>query len=121
MSRPSYFLHYQNTTPEPDRKIPYKNWSLRRKYAIVAVLCLASFSGAVAPLSAQLNLGQQSTLYHKTVLEESYAVGSVCPVPCSQSLLCGARARPTDGEWRILRRSPALPPDRSSLRLLHMC
>ncbi|KAJ5432333.1 Major facilitator superfamily domaingeneral substrate transporter [Penicillium daleae] len=49
------------------------NWSLRRKYIILSVLCLASFSGAVAPLSGQLNLADQEKLYHKTKLQESYA------------------------------------------------
>ncbi|KAJ5195297.1 Major facilitator superfamily domain general substrate transporter [Penicillium cinerascens] len=49
------------------------NWTLRRKYVILSVLCLASFSGAIAPLSGQLNLGDQEKLYHKTKLEESYA------------------------------------------------
>ncbi|EPS31991.1 hypothetical protein PDE_06950 [Penicillium oxalicum 114-2] len=49
------------------------NWPLRRKYIILGVLCLASFSGAVASLSAQLNLEDQAELYHKTKLQESYA------------------------------------------------
>ncbi|KAJ5179861.1 Major facilitator superfamily domain general substrate transporter [Penicillium capsulatum] len=49
------------------------NWPVRQKYIITAVLCLASFSGAIAPLSGQLNLGQQEKLYHKTKIEESYA------------------------------------------------
>ncbi|KAJ6141598.1 hypothetical protein N7470_009988 [Penicillium chermesinum] len=48
------------------------NWTLKRKYAITAVLCLASFAGAVAPLSGQLNLADQEKLYHKTKTEESY-------------------------------------------------
>lgn len=52
-----------------------KNWTSRRKQLILATLSLASFSGAIAPLSAQLNLAQQSQLYHKTILQESYAVG----------------------------------------------
>lgn len=43
------------------------------------MLCLASFSGAIAPLSGQLNLGDQQKLYHKTKLQESYAVS---PFPC---------------------------------------
>ncbi|KAJ5545233.1 Major facilitator superfamily domain general substrate transporter [Penicillium sp. DV-2018c] len=49
------------------------NWPLRRKHVILAVLCLASFSGAIAPLSGQLNLADQEKLYNKTKLEESYA------------------------------------------------
>lgn len=52
----------------------WQNWSSRRKYIILSVLCLASFSGAIAPLSGQLNLGDQEKLYHKTKLQESYAV-----------------------------------------------
>lgn len=52
----------------------WQNWSLRRKYIILSVLCLASFSGAIAPLSGQLNLADQEKLYHKTKLQESYAV-----------------------------------------------
>lgn len=51
-----------------------QNWTISRKYVILAVLCLASFSGAIAPLSGQLNLADQEKLYHKTKLEESYAV-----------------------------------------------
>ena len=54
--------------------ISWQNWSLRRKYIILSVLCLASFSGAIAPLSGQLNLADQEKLYHKTQLQESYAV-----------------------------------------------
>ena len=54
----------------------WQNWSSRRKYIILSVLCLASFSGAIAPLSGQLNLGDQEKLYHKTKLQESYAVCS---------------------------------------------
>ncbi|KGO43632.1 Major facilitator superfamily domain, general substrate transporter [Penicillium expansum] len=49
------------------------NWPINRKYVILAVLCLASFSGAIAPLSGQLNLADQEKLYKKTKLEESYA------------------------------------------------
>ncbi|KAJ5506154.1 Major facilitator superfamily domain general substrate transporter [Penicillium expansum] len=49
------------------------NWPINRKYVILAVLCLASFSGAIAPLSGQLNLADQEKLYNKTKLEESYA------------------------------------------------
>ncbi|OQE01193.1 hypothetical protein PENVUL_c044G03877 [Penicillium vulpinum] len=49
------------------------NWHPNRKYVILAVLCLASFSGAIAPLSGQLNLADQERLYSKTKLEESYA------------------------------------------------
>lgn len=41
---------------------------------ILSVLCLASFSGAIAPLSGQLNLADQEELYKKTKLQESYAV-----------------------------------------------
>ncbi|KAJ9482617.1 hypothetical protein VN97_g10813 [Penicillium thymicola] len=49
------------------------NWPITRKYVLLAVLCLASFSGAIAPLSGQLNLADQEKLYNKTKLEESYA------------------------------------------------
>ncbi|RAL13089.1 polyamine transporter [Aspergillus homomorphus CBS 101889] len=42
-------------------------------YLILAVLCLASFSGAIAPLSGQLNLVQQAKIYGKTKVQESYA------------------------------------------------
>jgi hypothetical protein len=41
---------------------------------ILAVLCLASFAGAIAPLSGQLNLADQEKLYNKSKIEESYAV-----------------------------------------------
>ncbi|OGE48439.1 hypothetical protein PENARI_c028G07345 [Penicillium arizonense] len=49
------------------------NWSQHRKHIILAVLCLASFAGAIAPLSGQLNLADQEKLYSKTKIEESYA------------------------------------------------
>ncbi|KAJ5987830.1 Major facilitator superfamily domain general substrate transporter [Penicillium waksmanii] len=49
------------------------NWSSGKKYLILSVLCLASFSGAIAPLSGQLNLADQEELYKKTKLQESYA------------------------------------------------
>lgn len=52
----------------------FQNWPITRKYVLLAVLCLASFSGAIAPLSGQLNLADQEKLYNKTKLEESYAV-----------------------------------------------
>jgi hypothetical protein len=60
----------------PEKKLikPSQNWPITRKYVILAVLCLASFSGAIAPLSGQLNLADQEKLYNKTKLEESYAV-----------------------------------------------
>jgi hypothetical protein len=41
---------------------------------ILSVLCLASFSGAIAPLSGQLNLADQEKLYGKTKIQEAYAV-----------------------------------------------
>lgn len=41
---------------------------------ILSVLCLASFSGAIAPLSGQLNLADQEKLYGKTQIQEAYAV-----------------------------------------------
>ncbi|KAJ6029274.1 Major facilitator superfamily domain general substrate transporter [Penicillium canescens] len=49
------------------------NWSQHHKHIILAVLCLASFAGAIAPLSGQLNLADQERLYSKTKIEESYA------------------------------------------------
>lgn len=60
--------------PENELMISFQNWTVTRKYVILAVLCLASFSGAIAPLSGQLNLADQEKLYNKTKLEESYAV-----------------------------------------------
>ncbi|KAJ5762168.1 uncharacterized protein N7511_005550, partial [Penicillium nucicola] len=49
------------------------NWPQSRKHLLLAVLCLASFAGAIAPLSGQLNLANQEKLYSKTKIEESYA------------------------------------------------
>ncbi|KAJ5123581.1 Major facilitator superfamily domain general substrate transporter [Penicillium atrosanguineum] len=58
--------------PSPHPRDPL-NWTLRRKYVILSVLCLASFSGAIAPLSGQLNLADQEKLYGKSKIQESYA------------------------------------------------
>ncbi|KAI9930810.1 hypothetical protein MW887_011568 [Aspergillus wentii] len=58
--------------PSDDPQDPL-NWSDRRKYVILSILCLASFSGAIAPLSGQLNLVQQAKIYGKTKTQESYA------------------------------------------------
>ncbi|OQD84685.1 hypothetical protein PENANT_c012G01696 [Penicillium antarcticum] len=49
------------------------SWCQHRKHMILAVLCLASFAGAIAPLSGQLNLADQEKLYNKSKIEESYA------------------------------------------------
>ncbi|OJJ47980.1 hypothetical protein ASPZODRAFT_115343 [Penicilliopsis zonata CBS 506.65] len=58
--------------PSNDPRDPL-NWSSQKKYLLLSVLCLASFSGAVAPLAGQLNLAQQMKLYGKTQVEEAYA------------------------------------------------
>ncbi|KAH8687617.1 major facilitator superfamily domain-containing protein [Tricladium varicosporioides] len=48
------------------------NWPFRKKCTITAVLCLALFAGYAAPFCGQLNLIQQSKLYHKTTIQISY-------------------------------------------------
>lgn len=50
------------------------NWPFRKKCTITAVLCLALFAGYAAPFCGQLNLIQQSKLYHKTTIQISYFV-----------------------------------------------
>ncbi|PYH40710.1 polyamine transporter [Aspergillus saccharolyticus JOP 1030-1] len=68
-SRPTVVL-VPEPSPSPNDPL---NWPKWRKYRILAVLCLASFSGAIAPLSGQLNLVQQAQIYGKTKVQESYA------------------------------------------------
>ncbi|KAK6072066.1 MFS-type transporter [Seiridium cupressi] len=58
--------------PPVDARDPLKNWSMRRKAKIVAVLFLALFAGFSAPFCRQLNLQQQATLYHKTTVQITY-------------------------------------------------
>ncbi|KAK6073398.1 MFS-type transporter [Seiridium cupressi] len=58
--------------PTVDARDPLKNWSMRRKAKIVAVLFLALFAGFSAPFCRQLNLQQQATLYHKTTVQITY-------------------------------------------------
>ncbi|CAG8901689.1 unnamed protein product [Penicillium egyptiacum] len=76
-TRPRDPLVWQKTLEHhcPKKRLTrsFQNWPITRKYVILAVLCLASFSGAIAPLSGQLNLADQEKLYNKTKLEESYA------------------------------------------------
>jgi MFS family permease len=51
--------------PSDDPRDPL-NWPMSKKVGIVAVLCLAVFSGFVAPLAGQLNVKPQSTLYQQS-------------------------------------------------------
>ncbi|RDL40144.1 Uncharacterized protein BP5553_00123 [Venustampulla echinocandica] len=48
------------------------NWPFRKKCVILATLSIALFAGYAAPFCGQLNLIQQSKLYHKTVVEITY-------------------------------------------------
>lgn len=47
---------------------------MARKYAILAVLCLALFAAYAAPLSGQLNLVAQSALYKTTTVHMAWQV-----------------------------------------------
>jgi hypothetical protein len=81
---------------------------------ILSVLCLASFSGAIAPLSGQLNLADQEELYKKTKLQESYAVcigelDYLCP------LVLRDFVKRLTLRYRTLLHWPAWPPVHSSL------
>jgi hypothetical protein len=59
--------------PLDDRRDPL-NWPFRKKCTIIATLSIAMFAGYAAPFCGQLNLTQQATLYHKTVVEITYFV-----------------------------------------------
>lgn len=59
--------------PTDDPRDPL-NWSQRKKYLILAILCLAGFASNVSALANQLALGVQAKVYHKTLVETSYAV-----------------------------------------------
>lgn len=59
--------------PTDDPRDPL-NWPQRKKYFILAILCLAGFASNVSALANQLALGAQAKVYHKTLVETSYAV-----------------------------------------------
>lgn len=50
-----------------------QTWSFAKKARIVAVICIAVFSAYAAPLAGQINLVQQSKLYHTTPTVVAYA------------------------------------------------
>jgi hypothetical protein len=47
---------------------------MSKKIGIVAVLCLAVFSGFVAPLAGQLNVKSQAALYKQTTTHIAWQV-----------------------------------------------
>jgi len=51
-----------------------KNWPQRRKYTILAILCLSAFSGLTSALANQLGFIAQAKLYEKTLVQLSYSV-----------------------------------------------
>jgi hypothetical protein len=51
-----------------------QNWSQSRKYSILAIICLAGFSGLASSLANQLGFEPQAELYGKTLTEISYTV-----------------------------------------------
>jgi hypothetical protein len=51
---------------------------MSKKIGIVAVLCLAVFSGFVAPLAGQLNVKSQSALYKQSTTHIAWQVCSHC-------------------------------------------
>ena len=62
--------------PTDDPRDPL-NWPQRKKYLILSILCLAGFASNVSALANQLALGTQAKVYHKTLVETSYAVGAL--------------------------------------------
>lgn len=56
--------------------IPFQNWSQRKKYAILATLCMASFAGLALSLANQLAFGAQAKTYHKSLTQVSYTVSA---------------------------------------------
>ncbi|SLM41418.1 Major facilitator superfamily domain, general substrate transporter [Lasallia pustulata] len=61
--------------PTDDPRDPL-NWPQRKKYLILSILCLAGFASNVSALANQLALGTQAKVYHKTLVETSYAVSA---------------------------------------------
>jgi hypothetical protein len=51
-----------------------ENYSQGKKYGILAILCIAGFSGLASSLANQLGFEPQSKLYGKTLTEISYTV-----------------------------------------------
>lgn len=54
-----------------------KNWSQARKYLVLSILTLATFTGHTLALANQLGLIAQANLYHKSLTEISYTVSPV--------------------------------------------
>ncbi|KAJ5812383.1 major facilitator superfamily domain-containing protein [Penicillium riverlandense] len=52
------------------------NWSQRKKYSILGILCLTAFSGLASSLANQLGLGAQAELYDKSLTELSYTISA---------------------------------------------
>ena len=61
--------------------LAFQNWSSARKIRLLAVLCLAAFSGNVSALSGQLAYPHQAAVYGKTILESSYSVREALLLP----------------------------------------
>ncbi|KAL2014881.1 hypothetical protein VTN00DRAFT_2406 [Thermoascus crustaceus] len=61
--------------PSEDPKDPL-NWPQRKKYTILAVLCLSAFSGLASSLVNQLGFVAQARLYHKSLVEVSYSISA---------------------------------------------
>ena len=54
-----------------------QNWSQRRKYTVLAILCLSAFSGLASSLANQLGFVAQAKLYQKELVEVSYSVSMI--------------------------------------------
>jgi hypothetical protein len=71
------FSHSLHVCISFEAKTPPQNWPQRKKYTILAILCLSAFSGMASPLANQLGLVAQSKLYGRPIVEISYSVSSV--------------------------------------------
>ncbi|KAH8700696.1 major facilitator superfamily domain-containing protein [Talaromyces proteolyticus] len=61
--------------PSDDVRDPL-NWSQRKKYLILTILTLTTFSGHATGLANQLGFPAQAELYHKTLTEISYTISA---------------------------------------------
>jgi hypothetical protein len=76
---------------------------MSKKVGIVAVLCLAVFSGFVAPLAGQLNVKSQSALYKQSTTHIAWQVCSHCN-SIRKSILKSTELSSISGprHWRLL-------------------
>ncbi|CAD6565560.1 MAG: hypothetical protein ASARMPRED_007328 [Alectoria sarmentosa] len=93
--------------PQPsDDPADSLNWRNARKFRILAILCLAAFSGTAGALAGQLAFAVQAKVYNKTTLELSYsssaAYAGIAGGPLILSPLVYIVGRPSVIFWSLL-------------------